>query len=199
MTLSSYFFLSLSSWTAFTNTLQRYVHHKPMHVAGCVHNILSVYLLSKGMHGLATINTLGFYTNDTMSMVYTSYCTPTERYTCMFHHAISIYFLVLPNPGINPLVVAVFRDVELSNLAMYAYYYLSKLTAHRDVLAIANVAEALVYGYYRLGLVRHYVEHFETVKSHYMEQTLGAGLYVFGAYFTYVMSSFAVRKFVQLI
>lgn len=199
MILSYYFFLSLSSWTAFTNTLQRYVPHKPMHLAGCVHNILSVYLLSKSMHGLAAINTLGFYTNDTMSMVYTNYCTPTERYTYMFHHAISIYFLVVPNPDIQPIVVAVFKDLELSNLALYAYYYLSKLTANRDVLAVANAAEALVYGYYRLGLVRHYVEHFETTKSHYMEQTLGFGLYLFGAYFTYVLSSFAVRRIGQMV
>ena len=199
MMLSSYFILFLSSWTAFTNILQRYVHHKPMHVAGCVHNLLSVYLLSKGMHALASINTLGFYTNDIINMVYTSYYTPTERYTYLFHHAVSIYFLVVPNPDIQPIVIAVFRDVELSNVALYAYYYLSKLTAHKDVLAVANAAEAFVYGYYRVGLVRHYVEHFEAVKSHYIEQTLGFGLYFFGAYFTYVLSSFAIRRIGQMV
>jgi hypothetical protein len=82
----------------------------------------------------------------------------------------------------------------LSNLALYTYYYLSKFTRNQDVLTFANLVEALVYGYYRLGIVYHYVTHYPVLKTYYLEQMLGFWLYFFGAYYTYVLFLSAIQK-----
>lgn len=194
----AHFFISLTSWTCFTHVIPMYVHRKPLNVAGLMHNLLSVYFLTSEYNVLATLNTLGFYTNDIIHILYTNYYTRSECCTYLFHHSISIFFLVANNPNTYPLTILVFRDIELSNLALYSYYYLSKLTKNKCVIAFASAAEALTYGYYRMGLLYHYVSHFSEIKTHYVEQALGAGLYLFGAYFSYILASSAISKLVNI-
>lgn len=188
------YFVSLSLWTTITKTIRFFIPTKPLNVAGVLHNVSSVYFLTNDMVTTATVNTLGFYTTDIMHMAFTNYYTHPERYIYFFHHFVSIYFLITHTADTYPITVAMFKDIELSNLALYAYYYLSKFTRNHDVLAFANLVEALVYGYYRIGLIYHYIEHFQVVRTYYFEQILGFWLYYFGAYYTYVLCLSAIQK-----
>ena len=97
------------------------------------------------------------------------------------------------------LTVIIFRDLEFSNLALFGYYYLSKMTNDPVILVIANIVEALVYGYYRLGLMYYFVYYYSAIKEYYIHQILFFGLYGFGVYFTYVLSNSAIQKTIKLL
>jgi len=195
--LKSYF-LSLSCWTCLTNVVSFFLSTKPLHFTGLLHNVSSVYFLNNNMHPMAIVNTLGYYTNDIMNIVYTKYYTYSERVVYSFHHMVSIFFLMMTNPDTYYLTVTIFRDLEFSNLALFGYYYLSKLTNDPVLLAVANTIEALVYGYYRLGLIYYFVHYYSVIKEYYIHQVLFVGLYSFGVYFTYVLSNFAINKVINL-
>ena len=196
--LKSYF-LSLSFWTCLTNMVSFFVPTKPLNVTGVVHNVASVYFLTNDYYPIAIINTLGYYTNDLMNMIYTKYYTYSERCIYTVHHIATMFFFVMRNEDTNYLVAVLFRDVELSNLALFGYYFLSKLTRDPVTLAVANTVEAMVYGYYRLGLIYHFIFYYPVVKEYYIQQFLFVGLYGFGLYFTYVLSNSAIQKTIKLL
>lgn len=196
--LKSYF-VSLSCWTCLTNVVSFFLPTKPLHFAGLLHNVSSVYFLNNNLYPMAIVNTLGYYTNDIMNMVYTKYYTCTERAIYSFHHIVSMFFLIMINPDTYYLTVIVFRDIEFSNLALFGYYYLSKMTNDPVILAIANTVEALIYGYYRLGLMYYFVHYYSVIKEYYIHQILFLGLYAFGAYFTCVLGNSAIQKTIKLI
>ena len=196
--LKSYF-LSLSFWTCLTNMVSFFVPTKPLNVTGVVHNVASVYFLTNDYYPIAIINTLGYYTNDIMNIVYTKYYTYSERVIYSIHHIASMFLFVTKNEDTDYLVAVLFRDVEFSNLALFGYYYLSKMTNDPVTLAVANTIEAMVYGYYRLGLMYYFVYYYPLIKEYYVQQILFLGLYGFGAYFTYVLSNSAINKVVKLI
>jgi hypothetical protein len=82
-----------------------------------------------------------------------------------------------------PLMLKVFRDIELSNVALNIFYVVSKLTKCKEVLAVANGMEALGYGYYRVGLLKHGVQ--ELWKNDSITNKLLFGtMYSFGVFFT---------------
>lgn len=195
--LKSYF-LSLSCWTCLTNVVSFFLPTKPLNVTGVVHNVASIYFLNNNLYPMAIVNTLGYYTNDLMNMVYTKYYTYSERVVYSFHHIISMFFLIMNNEETYYLTITIFRDLELSNLALFGYYYLSKMTKDPFILAIANIIEAMVYGYYRVGLMYYYVHYYSIIKEYYFHQTLFLGLYGFGIYFTYVLSNSAINKVIKL-
>ena len=196
--LKSYF-LSLSCWTCLTNVVSFFLPTKPLHFTGLLHNLSSVYFLNNNLYPMAIVNTLGYYTNDIMNIVYTKYYTYSERVIYSFHHMISIFFLVMKNSDTYYLTVIIFRDLEFSNLALFGYYYLSKMTNDPVILAIANIVETLVYGYYRLGLMYYFVYYYSAIKEYYIHQILFFGLYGFGVYFTYVLSNSAIQKTIKLL
>lgn len=181
-------------WTLLTKVSRFFITKKPLNLTGLIHNLSSVYFLTNDHSVPAMANTLGFYTTDIMHMLFTNYYTHSERYIYFSHHFVSIYFLVMHNADTYPTTIAIFRDIELSNLALYTYYYLSKFTRNQDVLTFANLVEACVYGYYRLGIVYHYVRHYPVLKTYYLEQMLGFWLYFFGMYYTYVLFLSAIQK-----
>ena len=195
--LKSYF-LSLSCWTFLTNIISFFVPVKPLNVTGLLHNVCSVYFLNNNLYQTAVVNTLGYYTNDIMNIVYTSYYTNTERIVYFLHHMVSVFFLVMKDVDTYYLTVIIFRDIEFSNLALFGYYFISKMTNDLVVLTAVNTIEALIYGYYRLGLIHYYVRYYAIIKEYYIHQVLFFGLYSFGVYYTYVLSNSAIEKAIKL-
>lgn len=195
--LKSYF-VSLSCWTCLTNLVSFFVSKKPLTLTGVMHNVSSLYFLTNNLYPMAIANTLGYYTNDLMNMIYTKYYTYSERCVYSVHHLVSMFLFVMINEDTYYVTITVFRDIELSNLALFGYYYLSKLTNDPVILAVANTLEALVYGYYRLGLAYYYFYYYPVIKEHYVHQILAFAVYMFGVYFTYVLSSSAVHKLMKL-
>lgn len=108
-----------------------------------------------------------------------------------------MFFLIMNNEETYYLTITIFRDLELSNLALFGYY-LSKMTKDPFILAIANIIEVMVYGYYRVGLMYYYVHYYSIIKEYYFHQILFLGLYGFGIYFTYVLSNSAIQKVIKL-
>jgi hypothetical protein len=123
-----------------------------------------------------------------MQIIYTNYYSEQNTIIFTFHHIISILTLLSIREGnpMYPLMLKVFLDVERSNLALNIFYITSKITRCRVVLAIANGMEAFVYGYYRVGLIRHGFN--ELMRNDALgDKILFGAMYSFGVFFTGVL------------
>ena len=198
-TMLTSFFVSLSGWTVLSKMASFFIGSKKhSHFVGMLHNLSSVYLLNNNCYTEAITNSLGYYTNDIMRLVYMDYYTTSERVTFILHHLASIFFFVNKNDDTYYPTMTVFRRIELSNLALFNYYYLSKVTRDPVILAVANTVETAVYGYYRVGLIYYLFHFYPVIKHHYIHLVLSVGLYGFGVYYTCVLSNMAFTRVLKL-
>jgi hypothetical protein len=181
-----FYFLCLSTWTVLTKLASNIIKRKHVSYVSMLHTGSCIYLLSTNNNQLATINTVAYFTHDMMNIVHTNYYTIQNRCIFSFHHIISIVTLVSVQDGneLYPMMLNTLYDIEMSNLALYAYYLISKI-ANLQTLAICNGLEALMYGYYRVGIIKHcYNELLYNTSEHYTHSILFLSMYSFGVFFT---------------
>ncbi len=182
------YFLCLSSWTIITNVSIKMIQHKHLTYVAMVHTSTCIYLLYNNHNELAIINTLAYFTSDFIQMVYTNYYDQQNVIIFSFHHIISMVTLLTTEKEnvMYPLMLKVFLDVERSNVALNIFYITSKITRCKEILCIANGIEALVYGYYRVGLVKHCIIELMNNNS-ITDIALFGAMYSFGVFFTGVL------------
>lgn len=195
------YFLSLSCWSYLTYIIPSFVVKRPLSITAVLHNISSSILLYYNYNYLVISNTLAYYTNDLMNMIHTNHYSSNKCLVMSFHHILSM--ILLSSFSINShmyiTMIICFKDIEYSNLALNGYYYSAKYFTNPYILAVLNGGETIIYGYYRIKIIKYFIINYDLVEKHLFESFLFICIYVFGLYFTLVLTYSTFQKCSKLI
>jgi len=189
-------------WIVYIKSISYVLPRKHLTCSALLHTCVSIYLSHNNYNEYAFINSIAYYTNDTMYIVHTNYYNRKEQMFYLFHHIVSIYLISLNMyTEQRELLTIMYKMVELSNIPLYIYYYTTKLTKDKYIIAIMSIVETIWYGYYRLGLSIQYFEHKDTVDKLTYQKWMILGLFLFGVYSLIFLTSnmvFQCNKTIQL-
>nr|QOI90642.1 hypothetical protein HWQ62_00511 [Pyramimonas orientalis virus] len=184
--MQTYLFF-LSTWTIVSKVSSKIFYRKHLTYVSMLHTSSCIYLLTTNNNTLATLNAIAYFTSDFMQIVYTNYYNSQNTFIFTFHHIISVVALAVVSQDhpLYTIMLKTFLDIEWSNTALHLYYITSRITTSKEILALANGLEAVMYGYYRTRLIKYaYNELVYNTSSHIGESTLFIAMYSFGAFFT---------------
>ena len=189
-------------WFVCTKSISYIIPRKHLMCSSLFHTLVSIYLSHNDYIEYAFINSIAYYTNDTMYIVHTNYYNKNEQMFYSFHHIVSIYLITLNMyTEQRELLTTMYKMVETSNISLYLYYYTTKFTKDKYITAFMSIIETVWYGYYRLGLSRQYFEHKEIVDKLIYQKWMILGLFLFGLYSLFLLTSnmvFQCNKTIQL-
>ena len=194
------FFNWLFFWVFYCKSITYVINDKYQNCSAFLHTSLSLYLLTHGYEDVAILNSISYYTNDVISIVHSGTYDIWKKAFFIFHHIVSIHILTAHmNTTNRDVIFGLFMEVEKSNIMLYVYYFVSKMTRDKTIMAFVSTVEAAVYTYYRIGMIITIYKNIHIISDDYVQCALTFGLYVFGVYSSVLLTSNAVTKIKNMI
>lgn len=196
------FYKYFAGWSTIS-TLSSYLFPKYKYLNGpaLLNTLVSMYFIKLNTNDHVMMSTLAYYTNDLYYIIHTNYYkTYKERMIYFTHHVISIILICrnFNDKDTNiSIAMTIMYDIEVSNVGLYVYYIVSKLTREPIILFITNTIETILYAYYRIGLVKYYND-IMIIEHDYFQMLIIFAMYIFGIFSSYALTICMYKKFKKI-